>query len=280
MIDPEALSLRLAERLAERGDLGEEAWRRAVERVPRHLLVPRFSEDSEDGGAHVVDGANPEQREEWLRAVYDPDRSLVTERDPATGVPTSSATMPSIVLALLERLDLRPGHRVLEVGTGSGYRTALLCERVGSANVTTIDIGAEVVRLARRRLAQIGYRPHLVCGDGFEGHAARAPYDRVLAMVGLERVPRAWVEQTRPGGIVVATLPTMTARLERGQDGSARGPGSASWPCAATPPSTCPSRGPEPWPRARARSGPRAWSCRPCSGASASPASGAWPGSC
>jgi len=222
MIDAEVLRRRLAERLAERGDLRSEAWRRAVERVPRYLLVPRFYRQ-EDDGFRLVDGSDPGQREEWLRAVYDPQESLVTEHDPATGAPTSSATMPSIVLVLLEALDVQPDHRVLEVGTGSGYSAALLCERVGSANVTTIDIGAEVVEQARRRLAEIGHRPHLVCGDGFEGYAAHAPYDRVLAMVGLDRVPRAWVEQTRPGGVILATLPSMTARLERRQDGSAQG---------------------------------------------------------
>ena len=213
---------RLAADLVDRGDIRSDSWRQAVESVPRHVLVPRFYE-RQNGAFLLVDGSRPEQREHWGRAVHDARESLVTEYDPGSGYPTSSATMPSIVLALLEALDVHPGQCVLDVGTGSGYSAALLCERVGSENVTSIDVGVEVATLARQRLNEAGYTPTVVCGDGFQGHAPNTPYDRIVSTVGISRVPPAWVEQTRPGGLIVATLPEMTVRLRRQEDGSAEG---------------------------------------------------------
>ncbi|HZU15505.1 MAG TPA: methyltransferase domain-containing protein [Candidatus Dormibacteraeota bacterium] len=212
----------MAARLAKSGVIRSDAWRRAVERVPRHVLVPRFYE-RQNGRFELIDGANEEQRERWLHAVYDPFESLVTEYDPVTMYPTSSATMPYIVLSLLEALDAEPGHRVLDVGTGSGYSAALLCERVGFENVTTIDIGVEVVQLARERLRQAGYAPTVVCDDAYHGHAPNAPFDRIVSTVGLDHVPNSWLTQTRPGGVIVATLPETTVRLVRRADGSAEG---------------------------------------------------------
>jgi protein-L-isoaspartate O-methyltransferase len=100
-----------------------------------------------------------------------------------------------------------PGQTVLEIGTGSGYSTALLCERLGEENVTSVDVGSDMVELARRRLREAGYRPTLVCEDGFHGHRPRAPYDRVISTCKAGRIPTAWVEQARTGGVILAVLP-------------------------------------------------------------------------
>jgi protein-L-isoaspartate O-methyltransferase len=131
--------------------------------------------------------------------------------------------MPSIVLSLLESLHVHPGQRMLDVGTGSGYLAALACERVGSDSVTSLDLGDQIVEFARQRLGEAGYAPSVVGGDGFAGHLPNAPYDRIVSTVSVHRVPRAWIEQTRPGGLIVATMPEMTVRLQRREDGSASG---------------------------------------------------------
>lgn len=86
----------------------------------------------------------------------------------------SSSSMPSVMARMLEALAVRDGDRVLEIGTGSGYNAALLCERLGSENVTTIDCNAELVGAARQRLAEHGYEPTVVAGDGFFGYAPNA----------------------------------------------------------------------------------------------------------
>ncbi len=215
----------LAHQLASAGVLRSPAWRRAVERVPRDLFLPRFYEGDGERGVdyHLVDGANPDRWERWMAQVYDPEQWLVTGYDPRSLRPTSSAPMPRTVVAMLEALDVQPGQRVLEIGTGSGYTTALLCERLGSEMVTTVEIGEEPVDRAGRRLRMAGYTPTLVAGDGVDGHSAGAPYDRVTATGRTARVPASWVDQTRAGGLVIAVTPGGVVRLVCAGDGSAAG---------------------------------------------------------
>ncbi|MFE2346373.1 DUF6879 family protein [Kitasatospora cineracea] len=91
-----------------------------------------------------------------------------------------------------------------EIGTGTGWNAALLAHRLGSANVTTVEVDAATAAAARHRLARAGYAPVTVVGDGERGHPPGAPFDRVLATCSVRRVPYARVEQCRPGGLVVA----------------------------------------------------------------------------
>ncbi len=107
---------------------------------------------------------------------------------------------------MLAALQVTKGVRVLEIGTGTGYNAALLCHRLGPDNVTTVDIDPELVDAARSRLADCGYHPTCVAGDGAAGHPPRAPYDRVLATCAVARIPLPWLAQTAPGGLIVTTL--------------------------------------------------------------------------
>ena len=119
---------------------------------------------------------------------------------------TSSSTMPSLVMAMLEDLDVADGMQVLEIGTGTGYNAGLLCERLGDRNVTSIDIGAESVALAAARLTEHGYRPHLATGDGAAGVPERGPFERIIATCGIDTVPAEWITQTRDGGKILANV--------------------------------------------------------------------------
>jgi protein-L-isoaspartate O-methyltransferase len=96
---------------------------------------------------------------------------------------------------------------VLEIGTGAGYNAAILANHVGADHVTTIEFDPALADTARSALAAYGYRaPRVQTGDGAEGHAACAPYDRLIATCGFPEIPRAWHEQVRPGGLIVANL--------------------------------------------------------------------------
>ncbi|MFI1768980.1 methyltransferase domain-containing protein [Streptomyces sp. NPDC020800] len=117
---------------------------------------------------------------------------------------TSSSSMPSTVYSLLQDLDVEAGTHALDVGTGTGETAALLSHRLGAEKVTTIDVDQTVSASARDRLQMLGLRPQVIVGDGFAGHSATAPYDRILATVGIRQLPLSWVKQTRPGGVILA----------------------------------------------------------------------------
>lgn len=165
---------RLAGYLADEGL--DARWTAVFAAVPRHEFV--------------ADGGTAWDREELLRQAY-ADQVVVTRTRTIGGeqVATSSASQPAIVATMLRLLDVGDRARVLEIGTGPGYNACLLCERLGDGNVTSVDIQADVVDEARRRLARLGFRPHLEAADGTRGCPARAPFDRIIATCGLSRIP-------------------------------------------------------------------------------------------
>ncbi len=200
-----ARAIALADELEAHGHLTDPRWRSAFEAVPRHVFVPRFYDEDRN----LVDGAEPEQQHRWLSAIYS-DVSLVTQRTPLPDTdvdwPTSSSSMPRLMAGMLELLSVADGHRVLEIGTGTGYNAALLSHRLGSANVTSIDLDPSLVAEARERLASIGYRPHLVAGDGALGVSERAPYDSIIATCAVPAIPAAWITQIRAGGTILTDV--------------------------------------------------------------------------
>lgn len=105
-----------------------------------------------------------------------------------------------------EDLDVHDGHRVLEIGTGTGYSTALGCHRLGDDNVTSVEVDPEIAGTARHALDRAGYHPHLVLDDGLVGAPDGAPYDRIIATCSLRHVPAAWIEQAKPGTVILVTL--------------------------------------------------------------------------
>lgn len=176
---------------------------------------------------------------EWAKIAYR-DESLVTQLDghltadqatePVPGVPTSSSTTPVTVVGMVEALDIEDDHTVLEIGTGTGYSTALMCHRLGEDNITTIEVDPGVAARADAALEAAGYSTWTVTGDGLLGHPRRAPYDRVIATCAVRRVPYTWVRQTKPGGIILTTLApgswaygTGLAKVTVSDDGTAEG---------------------------------------------------------
>lgn len=136
-------------------------------------------------------------------------------RGPGPGeLSTSSSSMPSVVYSLLQDLGVEDGMRVLDVGTGTGETAGALTHRLGRGNVTTVEVDKAVSATARDRLCRHGLYPHVVVGDGFEGYPDAAPYDRILATVGIRGVPTTWIEQTRPGGAILAPWGTLYSNAD------------------------------------------------------------------
>lgn len=108
-------------------------------------------------------------------------------------------SQPFIVAFMTERLDLGPGDRVLEVGTGSAYQAAILAELV--REVVTIEIVEPLARSAAARLERLGYRNVTVLhGDGYYGYRPAAPFDAIIVTAAASHVPPPLIDQLRPGG--------------------------------------------------------------------------------
>lgn len=152
--------------------------------VPRHVFVPQVS----------------------LERAYGPG-PVVTHRD-EQGVAISSASAAGTVAGMLEQAQVRPGHRVLEIGSGTGYNAALLAHLVGpSGAVTTIEYDTRVAEAARRALSAYGAEHvNVITGDGTLGSVENAPFDRILVTAGAWDIPSAWRDQLAPGGRLVLPL--------------------------------------------------------------------------
>ncbi|WP_306368270.1 methyltransferase domain-containing protein [Nocardiopsis sp. CC223A] len=172
--------------------------------VPRHLFLPDVYWTID--GTRYDRGADPDG---WLRTAYS-DQALTTQYDDGAegtgtmGIPTSSSSAPAIMARMLAAAELGSGHRVLEVGTGTGYNAALLSELLGEGRVVTIEIDHRVAVKARTALAVAGYRPGLLTGDGENlSSSSGAGHDRIIATCTVAEIPLSWMEVLRPLGRIV-----------------------------------------------------------------------------
>lgn len=205
----------LVHRLTEEGGLTDPAWRAAAEAVPRELFTKSYFEE--------VPGSFPtrfrpvfQDGTGWLEGIYT-DRTLITQLDgrirprdvsggPVTGSPSSSSTLPSLVLRMWDQLGAEAGHRVLEIGTGTGYSTALGTHRLGNTALTSVEYDPEVGEAAAAAVEAAGYAPRLVIGDGLRGDPGGGGYDRLIATCSVRYIPVPWLHQVKPGGGIMVSV--------------------------------------------------------------------------
>ena len=121
-------------------------------------------------------------------------------------------SQPYIVAFMTQEVDVQPDHRVLEIGTGSGYQAAILGELV--REVYTIEIVAPLADRARETLITLGYRNvHVRTGNGYLGWPDYAPYDRIVVTAAPDEVPPALVQQLRVGGLMAIPIGTLVQEL-------------------------------------------------------------------
>ena len=151
----------------------------AMRRVPRHRFVPAFQ------------------------------ASLAYENRPLPIGEGQTISQPFMVALMTDLLEPKPGHRVLEVGTGSGYQAAVLAELV--ARVYTIEIVEPLGTRARQLLQTLGYRNIEVrIGDGYHGWPEAAPFDAIIVTAAPAEIPQPLIDQLKPGGRMV--IPTGRTR--------------------------------------------------------------------
>jgi len=162
--------LKLIEELREKG-IKDERVLKAMAKIPRHKLV--------DTALH--------------NRAYD-DSALPIGLG-------QTISQPYTVAAQTELLDVQPGHKILEIGTGSAYQCMVLCEM--GAEVYSVERHNELYHRAKEALREEGYRALLKAGDGTLGWSTYAPYDGIIVTAGAPVVPSDLIKQLKLGGILV-----------------------------------------------------------------------------
>lgn len=221
-----------AEQLADQVAHPASRWHDVITAVPRHVFVPRWwSPTDESGRWRVVNGG--EVVPAWMARAYS-DRSLVTQIGPlhaddaafdgtADGRPTSSSTLPRLLVQMYRHAILREGLDILDVGTGSGYGCALLATRFGAEHVTSVDVDSGLVKRAIVRLDALGLQPLVAAVDATG--TLPGTYDRIIATVAVRPIPASWLAALRSGGRLVTTITGTNVILtaDKTEDGGAEG---------------------------------------------------------
>ena len=193
--DTSALRERMVdEQIRDRG-IADEHVLKAMRRVPRHAFVPSQMQEMA-----YSDGPLPIGNSQTI-------------------------SQPYIVALMTEALGLKPGQKVLEVGTGSGYQAAILAEM--GLDVYTIEFLPDLSEKAREILTQLGYEDiHYRCGDGHAGWPEEAPFDGIIVTAAPSRLPEPLGEQLKTGGRLVIPIGNWGQDLyvyTRNEDGSLSG---------------------------------------------------------
>jgi methyltransferase of ATP-grasp peptide maturase system len=241
MTDQSVATLRreLAEQLVAGGELHDPRWWAAVEHVARELFLGDavFRRiDGPDGTLWEPVHLHDVGAAEWLKMACS-NETWVTQVDgvlasaatvPMAGNPTCSSTIPGIVVRMLEVAGIGETDSVLEIGTGTGYSTALMCHVLGEGRVTSIEYDQAVAAEARAALSRHGYSPTLAVGDGLGGYPKNAEYDHLIATCSVRYIPAPWMWQVRDGGTITAPLTgwmhgSAFAHIVLADDGTASG---------------------------------------------------------
>lgn len=167
----------LVEIMKNNGFLTDKKIENAIRETPRHKFVldPQIKEAYEDTPIPIMDG--------------------------------QTISQPSVVARMTEWLDLKDGQKVLEIGSGSGWQSAILANLVGSGKIFTIERHSKLVEFAKKNLEKLRVKNvKIITGDGNRGLPEESPFDRILITAACKKVPEKLLDQLANGGLLVAPV--------------------------------------------------------------------------
>lgn len=179
------------------------AWRAAMLATPRQMFVPDRATHLDDATDEQTGIDRDDDAVSWLELIYT-DGVIITHRNEEDGGP-SSVSMPSMVFTMFEYLDLRPGDRYLEIGTGPGWTASLAAAYLGDPTaVFTVEVAPEVAWFGRNNMDSLGLQGiNTLCADGGQGFPKGAPFNRIQSTCAVRDVPYAWIQQATVGAVIV-----------------------------------------------------------------------------
>jgi protein-L-isoaspartate(D-aspartate) O-methyltransferase len=157
--------------------LTDERVESALQNIPRHEFVP----------------------ESELEHAYD--------NEPLSTMKKQTISQPGVVTRMTEWLDVKDGQKILEIGTGSGWQSAILSYLVGSGNVYSIERHPELVKFAQENLKKLNIgNVHVILGDGSIGYPQASSYDRIIITAACSEIPLPLFDQLKENGLILAPV--------------------------------------------------------------------------
>ena len=134
-------------------------------------------------------------------------RHRAYENAPISIMKKQTISQPSVVSRMTEWLDLKEGQKVLEIGSGSGWQSAILAKIVGKGKIFTVERHSKLVSFAKNNLEKLGIKNvKIILGDGRLGLAEESPFDRIMITAACRKVPEALLDQLSLGGLLIAPV--------------------------------------------------------------------------
>lgn len=167
----------LIDNMKNTGFLTDSKIESAIRKVPRHNFVP----------------------ESLKNKAY--------ENEPICIMKKQTISQPSVVSRMTEWLDLKEGQKVLEIGSGSGWQSAILAKIVGNGKIFTVERHSELASFAKKNLEKLGIKNvKIILGDGRLGLAEESPFDRIMITAACRKVPQALLDQLSLDGLLIAPV--------------------------------------------------------------------------
>jgi len=129
------------------------------------------------------------------------------DNEPLSIMKDQTISQPGVVSRMTEWLDVKDGQKILEIGTGSAWQTAILSHLVGTGTIYSVEIHSELVKFARENLEKFRlYNARVILGDGSLGYPKASPYDRIIITAACTEIPLPLLEQLAENGLIIAPV--------------------------------------------------------------------------